>query len=249
MGAAVVLSARLKAVADMVREKNRVVDVGCDHGYVPIYLVQSGISPKVLAMDIKEGPLRRAREHVERAGLEEYIALRRSDGLRAYQTGEADTLICAGMGGRLMRKILEAEPEKTKDFEELILQPQSEILAFRRFLKEKGYSICQEEMVWEDGKFYPMIKAVQGKMCSLPYEEELCCRFGPVLLQKKNPTLIMYLKKEWENCLKLRAELSTAEGSSRAEQRLCELEREMEHLEKAAKICGCVLESGGYGRL
>lgn len=242
MKGTLVLSARLKAVADMVTEKNRVVDVGCDHGYIPIYLVQSGISPKVFAMDINEGPLLRAREHVDRAGLGEYIVLRRSDGLRAYKMGEADTLICAGMGGRLMQKILEAEPEKTKDFKELILQPQSEIPAFRKFLKDKGYTICQEEMIWEDGKFYPVIKAVWGKTGSLPYEDGLCNRFGPVLLGEKNPVLIMYIEKEWENCLKLKAELSAAKGSHRALQRLRELEKDMQDLKQAAEICGCMLE-------
>lgn len=233
-----VLSARLKAVADMVTEKNRAADVGCDHGYVPIYLVQKGISPEVIAMDINEGPLLRAREHVERAGLGEYIALRRSDGLSAYRQGEADTLICAGMGGRLMRKILEAEPEKTNDFKELVLQPQSEISGFRKFLWSRGYFICQEDMVLEDGKFYPVIKAARGKARPLPYEEELCCRFGPALLQEKNPTLILYLEKEWESGLKLKAELSAAGKSSRARQRLRELEGEMAALEKAADICG-----------
>lgn len=237
----ITLSDRLKAVADMVTRNHRVVDVGCDHGYVPIYLVQRGISPEVIAMDVKEGPLQRAREHVARAELLAYIALRRSDGLSAYKPGEADTLICAGMGGRLMRKILEAEPQKTEDFKELILQPQSEIPVFRKFLKDRGYAICQEDMVWEDGKFYPVIKAVQGDMGPLPYEEGICYRFGPVLLQKKNPTLIMYLKKEWESSLKLKAELSAAGESSRAQQRLWELEREITALKKAAKICECRL--------
>lgn len=236
-----VLSARLKAVADMVTKNCRAADVGCDHGYVPIYLVQSKISPKVIAMDINEGPLQRAREHVDRAGLLAYIELRRSDGLSAYKQGEADTLICAGMGGRLMSNILEAEPQKTKDFKELILQPQSEIAAFREFLYDRGYSISQEDMVWEDGKFYPVMKAVRGDMGPLPYEKELCCRFGAILLQKKHPALIMYLKKEWENSLKLMAQLSNTRKTGRTEQRVCELKRDMQDLEKAARICGCDL--------
>ena len=96
MGGKVALSRRMQAVADMVTTGNRVVDVGCDHGYVSIYLVQQKRTTHALAMDINNGPLLRAREHVEEAGLEGYITLRLSDGLGAFRKGEADTLICAG---------------------------------------------------------------------------------------------------------------------------------------------------------
>ena len=90
----------MQAVADLVTAGNRVCDVGCDHGYISIYLVQSRKAPCVLAMDVNRGPLQRASEHVKAAGLEKYITLRLSDGLLAFRKGEADTLVCAGMGGR-----------------------------------------------------------------------------------------------------------------------------------------------------
>ena len=108
----VVLSRRLRTVAGMVTRGHRVCDVGCDHGFVPVYLVQQGISPGVLAMDLREGPLRAAREHVSAYGLEGQIETRLSDGLHNYKAGEADTLICAGMGGGLMMRILEAERDR-----------------------------------------------------------------------------------------------------------------------------------------
>ena len=117
----------------MVTAGNVVCDVGCDHGFVPIYLVQQGISPRVLAMDLREGPLRAAREHVAVYGLESRIETRLSDGLHNYEKGEADTLVCAGMGGGLMMRILAKDREKTASFRELVLQPQSEIEKFRRF--------------------------------------------------------------------------------------------------------------------
>lgn len=158
----VVLSRRLRTVAGMVTRGHRVCDVGCDHGFVPVYLVQQGISPGVLAMDLREGPLRAAREHVSAYGLEGKIETRLSDGLHNYKAGEADTLICAGMGGGLMMRILEAEREKTDSFRELVLQPQSEIERFRRFLRERGSVILDEEMVEEDGKFYQVIRAGRG---------------------------------------------------------------------------------------
>lgn len=199
----VALSERLRTVAGMVTVGNAVCDVGCDHGFVPIYLVQQGISPKVIAMDLREGPLRAAREHVAAYGLEGQIVTRLSDGLHNYEKNEADTLICAGMGGGLMMHILAADREKTGSFRELILQPQSEVEKFRRFLRESGYRILDEEMLREDGKFYQAIRAASagngecGKEARM--DEELCKlqdRYGPVLLQKKTPVFFEFLERE-----------------------------------------------------
>ena len=100
------LSKRLAAVAAMVTKGNIVCDVGCDHGYVSIYLVREKISPRVIAMDVRPGPLAQAKEHILMYGLSDYIETRLSDGVDALNEGEADTLILAGMGGRLMEGIL-----------------------------------------------------------------------------------------------------------------------------------------------
>ncbi len=234
----VILSARMQAIADMVSKGSRVCDVGCDHGYVSIYLVQQKIAPGVIAMDINKGPLARAKEHVEQAGLSRYITLRLSDGLDTYKSGEADALICAGMGGRLMRRILEKEPEKTESFRELILQPQSEICAFRKFLRNVGYSIWREDMILEEDKFYPIIKAVQGKDDQVQADDSLSDRFGPVLLANRHPVLIRYLHREWEKGMNLKETLKKAEDSRCAGKRLAEVEKELFYLQEALKICG-----------
>lgn len=193
------LSKRLQTVADMVTSGNRVCDVGCDHGYVSIYLVKQGISPGVLAMDVRKGPLNAAREHVVKQGLSDKIETRLSDGLHNYNIGEARSLICAGMGGRLMRQILEEEKDKTDSFQELILQPQSEIEEFRRFLRENAYLIQDEEILEEDGKFYQVMRAVPaGRQAEFP-EDELCKlkdRYGPVNLHKKTGVFLSYLLRE-----------------------------------------------------
>ena len=236
MGGKVVLSQRMQAVADMVTAGNRVVDVGCDHGYVSIYLVQQKITDHVLAMDINSGPLLRAKRHVEEAGLCPYITLRLSDGLTAFWAGEADTLICAGMGGRLMQRILEREPEKTGSLKELILQPQSEIPAFRRFLTHAGYRITEENMVLEEGKFYPVIRVVRGQRKDQLSETE--ARFGPVLLKKKHPILREYLSVELEKEIKLEQELMTVPAGKRVDQRLDEIRREMGYVRRAIEIMG-----------
>ena len=152
------LSNRLKAVAGLVTKGNVVCDVGCDHGYVSIYLIQQKISPRVIAMDVRKGPLDGAREHIRRSGLEDRIAVRLSDGVEKLQKNEADTLLLAGMGGRLMAEILARGEEKILAMKECILQPQSEIPAFRRYLREKGYQVTAEDMILEEGKYYPMMR-------------------------------------------------------------------------------------------
>lgn len=199
----VALSERLRTVARMVTVGNAVCDVGCDHGFVPIYLVQQEISPRVVAMDLREGPLCAAREHVAAYGLEGKIETRLSDGLHNYQKNEADTLICAGMGGGLMMRILAEDREKTDSFRELILQPQSEVEKFRRFLRESGYRILDEEMLREDGKFYQAIRAAGARNGKCGKEdrmnEKLCKlqdRYGPVLLRKKTPVFFDFLERE-----------------------------------------------------
>ena len=156
----IVLSKRMQMLADMVTAGSRIADVGCDHAFLSVYLIQAGKCPKCLAMDVRRGPLSGAEEHIAAYGLGEYIETRLSDGLAAYRIGEAQTLVCSGMGGRLMKRILEEGGDKTRSFTELILQPQSEIPEFRIFLREAGFLVTEEEAVYEEGKYYFAIKAV-----------------------------------------------------------------------------------------
>ncbi|MBO5094943.1 MAG: SAM-dependent methyltransferase, partial [Lachnospiraceae bacterium] len=160
------LSKRLKAVADLVSAGSVVCDAGCDHGYVPIYLVKSGICRRAIAADVREGPLSCARENIKAFGLEQYIETRLSDGVSALKAGEADALILAGMGGRLVIKILTRGRTVVRSMKELILQPQSDIALVRVFLREEGYRVVQEDMVYEDGKYYPMMKVTVVSQCA-----------------------------------------------------------------------------------
>lgn len=157
------LSKRMAAVARLVPCGVSACDIGCDHGFVAIYLVREHICPRVIAMDINRGPLSRAREHIESAGLSSYIETRLSDGMEKLNIGEADCIIAAGMGGRLTVKILNNFPEKRKSLRYLVLQPQSELAYVRRYLRSEGLVIRKEDMVLEDGKFYPMMLAEVGK--------------------------------------------------------------------------------------
>lgn len=191
------LSKRLNAVAALVTPGNRLADVGTDHGYIPIFLVERGVVPGAVAMDVNRGPLLRAREHIEKEGLEGKIETRLSDGLKELGPDEADTAVIAGMGGALNVSILEAGTEALAGLKELILQPQSEIARVRRWLEENGWQILDEDMVEEGGKYYPMMKAAPGRQ--RPLREADAC-YGPVLLEKKHPCLMRYLL--WEQSVK-----------------------------------------------
>lgn len=200
------LSKRLKAVADLVSAGSVVCDAGCDHGYVPIYLVRSGICRRAIASDVKEGPLSCARENIGAFGLEEYIETRLSDGVSALEAGEADALILAGMGGRLVIKILTEGRTVVRSMRELILQPQSDIALVRAFLREEGYRIVSEDMVYEDGKYYPMMKAMIGEGVKTAagaggedvLRRQAFDRYGGYLLAHRHPVLRQFLLWEQE---------------------------------------------------
>ena len=192
------MSKRLAAIADMLSPGGIVADVGCDHGFLDLYLVQTGKMDGAIAMDARKGPLAAATEHVRQAGLSDQIETRLSDGLEAFTAGEAKSLVCAGMGGPLMQRILTAYPEKTESFEEFLLQPQSELREFRVFLRENGYKLIEERIVFEDGKYYFPMKARLAKGQSEAEEEcrELYDRYGELLIRRKDPILFQYLKEQ-----------------------------------------------------
>lgn len=190
----IILSERLKCICDMVSEGYSVADVGCDHGFVSIYLVLNKISPKALGMDVNAGPLERCAEHIKEYGLSDRIKTRLSNGLREYEIGEADSLVIAGMGGPLMQDILSENWEKTHDFKELILSPQSEIKEFREFLYDNGYHITDEKMLLENGKYYVVMKTGRSDVKETLSLEEYS--YGPVLLRNKDRVLKEYLEKE-----------------------------------------------------
>ena len=217
------LSKRLHAVASLVTEGASVADIGTDQGYIPIYLIEKGISPRAIAMDINRGPLKRAKIHIRERGMEEVIETRLSDGLSALLPGETDTMIAAGMGGGLVIRILDGNPEVTQSLKEFILQPQSEIRKVREYLSRNGYLTVAEDMVEEDGKFYPMMKVVHGKE-SVHDEAELL--YGRKLLEARHPVLYRYLMREKGMKQKIREGLLT-QGGSRSRQRLMELEEEL----------------------
>ncbi len=139
-----------------------VADVGTDHGYLPIWLVEQGIAKRAIAMDVRTGPLQRAQEHIREHQLGAYIETRLSDGLAALHRDEAQVIVIAGMGGATMSGILEAGQAVISPDTILVLQPQSELYEFRRYLVTHDFRLLSENMVEEDGKYYPMMKVQKG---------------------------------------------------------------------------------------
>lgn len=246
------LSQRLQMLTKMVTPGSRVADIGCDHGFLSIYLVQEGISPAVIAMDVRKGPLSAAREHIDAQGLGAYIETRLSDGLKKLRPGEADTVVCAGMGGRLMERILKESWEKTVQLRELILQPQSELKECREFLRKSGFRITGEDMVREDGKYYFAMRAVLGSR-ELDSEPDMpkafpmdgmndhavcvrvCDKFGEGLLLQKHPLLEEYLYKQ-QRILEQLAESLAAQDTERAAARLQEVQEELGDVRQALEL-------------
>ena len=208
------LSARMEAVAALCEKGGCGADVGCDHGYVSIYLVQKGIFDRMLAMDLRKGPLSAARQHIEEEGLGGKIECRLSDGLLQYRAGEADALICAGMGGE---------------------QPQSEVRQLREYLRDNGYRIAAEDMIFEDGKYYPMFRAVPGKWEEDTGDGELFLEYGRQTLTDRNPVLKRYLEHRIvnENAVREQLEEAAKAGSEKAAERLKLQYREIRLLNRA----------------
>ena len=225
------LSKRLRMNASFVTPGSRLADVGTDHGYIPIALVMEGKIPSALAMDVNEGPLERAKEHIREFQLESCIHTRLSDGVLALHPGEADSVLIAGMGGALTIKILSEGEQVLKSVKELILQPQSEIDKVRRYLEKAGYRIIQEDMVYEDGKYYPVMKAVAGEM---HYNREIFYQYGKLLLEAGHPVLKDYLEQRRNVCENIRRKLmQDGRKEERTQKRIRQIQEENRQIQEA----------------
>lgn len=234
------ISNRLMTAAALVTQGYTLADVGTDHGYIPIYLLQQEKIPSAIAMDINEGPLERAKEHIALYGLQAYIQTRLSDGVVALKPGEVEAVLIAGMGGGLVMHILKDGEKVCQSAKELILQPQSEIEHVREFLREKGYTILAEDMVYEDGKFYPMMKVqYQGENENAQKASEvlkLSDLYGGLLLQNRHPVLKTFLEKERLIYTGIKENLEKQPVSEKIRTRLAEVEDILHYNELALQF-------------
>ena len=205
------LSDRLENILELVPRGLACADIGCDHGFMAIELVSRGIAPKVIASDLRTGPLERARENVEKAGLSDKISLIISDGFSAIEPGSVKTAVIAGMGGMLIRDILTSGMDCIKQMDDFIVQPQSNIPEFRNFLRQSGFEIKRNNVLIDAGKYYfPMRIKYTGKIDENPSitPED---RYGADLIEE-NRGLSDYLDAEMSSYEKILEKLISESG-------------------------------------
>lgn len=185
------LSSRLLACCSFVAPGDRVADIGCDHGYLGIYLLLGGIASAVIASDINEGPLQSAVHNSEKFGVRDKISFYLSDGVRNIPR-EFDTMVCAGMGGDTMVSILSAAPWLQNAQYRLVLQCQSKTPLLRKYLSDTGWKIANEKVL-KDGKFlYTVMEVLWQPEC--PKLTPAQCYIPPVLLQNATEEAVAYCK-------------------------------------------------------
>lgn len=189
------MSDRLEKIVEFVEKNSIVADIGTDHGLVPIYLSKKKISKRIIGIDISEKSLLKLKSKIENNLEYQNIFPMVSDGLKVLKPFEVDTIIISGMGGLLISKIISESPEVAKSANTLILQGNNNIEALRKFLHENGYAIVDESDVFENNKYYQILKVESGLEV---YKKDYYYEFGKVLIDKGSVNLIDYIKLEIE---------------------------------------------------
>ncbi len=187
------ISKRLELVASFVPQGAILLDVGSDHAYLPIELVERGKIESAIAGEVVEGPYQSAVKNVEAHGLKEKIQVRLANGLAAFEEADQVSVITiAGMGGRLIARILEEGLDKLANVERLILQPNNREDDLRIWLQDNDFQIVAESILEEAGKFYEILVVEVGQM-KLSASD---VRFGPFLSKEVSPVFVQKWQKE-----------------------------------------------------
>lgn len=187
------ISKRLELVASFVPQGSILLDVGSDHAYLPIELVERGQIEAAIAGEVVDGPYQSAVKNVEAHGLEEKIQVRLANGLAAFEEEDQVSVITiAGMGGRLIARILEEGLDKLANVERLILQPNNREDDLRLWVQDHGFQIVAESILEEAGKFYEILVVEAGQM-NLSASD---LRFGPFLSKEISPVFVQKWQKE-----------------------------------------------------
>lgn len=209
---------RLKSIALLVDKCDSIADIGTDHGYLPIYLINNNIAKHAYACDVAAGPLNSAKENIAKYQLEDKITTILSDGLE--KVPYVNTVIMAGMGGNLIAQLLN---NKKLDYDTYILQANNNIDDLRRYLTNNNYEIIDEVVTYAHKKYYEIIKVVKGFQ-SL---NELQIKYGPINLIKKTSLF----KEKWSNVLsKYESILNEFKGSESEKDRLLNEVKELKEI-------------------
>ena len=223
------ITKRLQTAAEMIGQADVLCDIGCDHGYLPIYLINNGQIQKAYACDLRDGPLKTASKNITAYHMKDKIQTIQSDGLHELKNLTFDVISICGMGGRLIADILKKDKEIAFCAKKLVLQPMSEIPILRRFLSENGFRICEERLALEDRRFYILMTVEAGQEeCTGDLDYEI----GAKLFLHPDALTVSYLSKEisrYETVLNARGGRDQAPKIGRI---LDELKKKQEFLEK-----------------
>lgn len=228
---------RLEAISRLVPYNCLLADIGTDHAYLPVFLLLENKIKGAIAGDIVEGPCKAAANTVSMYNMKSKVQVRLGSGLSVLQPGEVDCISIAGMGGSTIVDILSTDIEIARTAKRLVLQPQTGAKGLRRWLLEHGWSIIDEELVWENKRLYEIIVA---EICNEkpPYYDDVVLEIGPVLLSKEHSLL----KNQFEKLLDgYNKQLGFMEKSANAVQtlkykKLKELVEAMEALRNACNL-------------
>lgn len=184
------ISKRLKEIAELVDDNSRIVDIGCDHGLLDIYLIEKCPNLKIIATDIKESALDNAKKNISKFNYEDKIETRLGNGLEVVSVDEVDTIIMSGLGTHTIVGILLSNLKKLKDIDTLIIQSNTQLDFLRKKITSIGYYIECEKLVKDANIIYTIIKFKKGKK----YYSRKELYFGPVLI-KENSKLFNEKKK------------------------------------------------------
>ncbi len=222
------LTPRLEAIAGLVPECGTAADIGTDHAIVPVRLIETGRAKRVIASDVREGPLAAAGRTIAAAGMGDRIETRLGSGLSTLASGEAETVIIAGMGGLLIRDIIGADMEKARGAR-LVLQPMYQQAELREYLSQNGFAVTREILAAEGFRVYNLICAEAGE--PREYKRALDYHIPPELY--KDPEIGRLINKKKREFNKIAAGLKRAENAD--SERLKRVEILIEQINETAE--------------
>ena len=209
-----------------------IMDVGTDHGYIAIELIKRNLADKVIASDINKDPLNKAKLNVSLEGLSNKIELRLGGGLTPVKDKEVNGVLIAGMGGNLIRDILENDIKKVKNMDYLVLQPAQNPEVLREYLYISVYEIIDEDVCFDEGKYYEVFK-VKYKENNSTKLENIFYEVSPILLNKKSDVFKDYLYEKIDKYKKVKSFIK--DNTEHALSRKKELDSKIEIMENLLK--------------
>lgn len=231
------LSERLQAVSRHVPQGAKLADIGSDHAYLPVYLIEHGMIERAIAGEINDGPLLSALENIKANGFANQIQAKKGSGLAVLKNeADIDTVTIAGMGGPLIAAILDEGKEHLSTIKRLILQPNVAADRIRQWLYREGWDLVREEILEEDGHIYEVLVAEPGSgnaaYSADPNQLEKEIWLGPILMSQKHSAFQKKWKWEYEQMKRIEDSLSKAKDKEAVSDRLKEVRQKITWLEE-----------------